>query len=382
MAKFIAGPIVGEIRNALGAQVFTRGAHGPFSRERVSPDATVTDRRDTTQVIWAEVADRWNTALTDSQRAAWHQWAISSLDSKSPLTPKALIGRNAFFRINQRLGLYGATYLDEPAWEQQVEQISLLELAADVDAQSLLLTFSPNPLPAFHAMSIEATKNLNLGRSSGQGEYRFIAYLDPGATSPVALHTYWLAKKWRDTTPHTWATQTIQPGKKIFARARLLNLTNGAYSVNQVAVATATGTGDAMLTKTVHLTASQIKNLYATPVEIIPPPGINKALFYNNALFHKIAGTTPYSTGSGAYLILGMTNNPKNLGIAAAGMSSTDILDTAEARLYYFGPQAMGYFTATQFPNQPIYISKFESPELDDGDSEADITVTYTIIDV
>lgn len=269
MAKFQGGVLVGEIRNSLGDQTFARNAHGAYTRYRVTPDTTATIRRDLTQLIWAEVAGRWNLNVTDSQRNAWHAWAQLCCDSKSPIGPKALNGRNAFTRINQRLGLYGATYLDEPPWEQGVQQLESLSANSDADAQSLTLSFSPSPLPSNHPMMIMATPNLNPGRMFAADQMLFLQYLDPGATSPQRIDPAWLARLWPTIVPHTPALQTIEAGKKIFIRARLLNTANGAYSVNQLAVATTTGTGVGMFKVTTTLTDAQIKALPSVPVLIL-----------------------------------------------------------------------------------------------------------------
>jgi hypothetical protein len=291
--------LTGEIRNALGSHVYSRNAHGPYIRDRVLPDQTSTDRRDILHNTWAEVAERWNANITDEQRRGWHVWSMLMVNSKSPITPNHLDGRAAFMRLNMRLGLYGASYLDEPPWQQDVDQVTTLELAADADAQTLTLTFNPSPLPAGHAMMLMATPNMNLGRMFAGDKYMFLTYLDAGATSPQSIEVPWLAKPWPTSLPHTPANQTVLPGKKIFARARLLNLTNGAYSGNQVAVATTTGTGDAMLTTTVQLTNEDIKALPTTPFEIVPTPGPGKIIIPLHALIILDTTAAAYAFGGG-----------------------------------------------------------------------------------
>lgn len=304
MAKIVTGSLVGEIRNRLGDQVFSRGRYGPYTRAFVEPDHTLTERRDTVQTIWAQVAERWNTAIGDTQRTAWQQYALGNPRTKSPIAPQQLQGRECFFRLNARLGYYGASYLDDPPNNEDVQQIITLSLTADADAQTVALSFTPSPLPPNHAAIIFASPSMNPGANSPGNTLRFIAYLDPGDTSPAALQTAWIPK-----------FGAIPTGRKIFLRARLLNTDNGAYSVNRLTVATTSGTGDAMLYSKVDISAAQIANMLATPIELVPPPGTNKVLILHGFQLQNTGGDTdwidPGDPGSRLALnTCGPTNGP------------------------------------------------------------------------
>jgi hypothetical protein len=240
VAKIVTGSLVGEIRNKLGDEVFSRNTYGTYTRQHVIPDQTATDWRTWAQTAWATVSERWNNALSDQQRNAWQQWATCALQSRSPVRRNVLSGRQAFIRINHRLALYGAAFLNDPPGQQQVDQLEPPAVAAGSATQTLILSFSPSPLPANHALMIEATPNLNPGRSFAADEFGWILYLDPTDTSPADISAAWLARKWPTGVTGVQATQTIIAGKKIFVRCRLINTENGAYSINQVAAALAT----------------------------------------------------------------------------------------------------------------------------------------------
>lgn len=363
VAKFLPGSIMSDIRGAVGSQVYSRNTFGPLIRTRTAPDPTVTARRGIVQAIWLTVAGRWNTALSNNQRTAWDVWAREAASSKSPLTPKALNGRSAFMRLNQRLGLYAAAYLDNPPLHQQVEQLTALGLTADADAEILSLTFAPSPLPANHAMVIFATAALNTGRMFSGDQQLFLLYLVPAATSPQNIYLEWDER-----------SGPLPPAQKIFVRANLLNTTNGAYSIPLLASASNTGTGDPMYTVKHTLSAAEILTLFSVGHEVVPTPGAGKAIIVHKCLAYYHHVTTAYTIGAGSQLILGPTALPTAYTAYAA---LNTLITGVSSRIGLTKDETTNWATANLL-NQGLSVKcTVSDPTL--GDGTLDLVIEYTI---
>lgn len=265
MAKYRPGGVTNELRGSLGGSTFSRNQHGPYVYPRLEPDNTNTLRRAEIREAMTFVSDLWNTGLSDADRAAWAGFAARLGRSTPTLTPQRIGARDAFMRHNMRLYLYDATTLVTPPLLTTVTNLDTIALAADADLQTLSISFAPDPVPANHALVVWTTPSMNLGRNSPHKADKFLCYIGPAQSSPQDI-----------TTPWTTLYGAIQPSSKIFARAWLMNLTNAAYSVPQLATATVTGTGDTMQSTRIELTNDQIKALPTTPIQILPSPGTNK----------------------------------------------------------------------------------------------------------
>lgn len=294
MARIIPGPLVTDIRNKLGSQVFSRNQHGNYVGALVPITQTPSARKTQMHNAAIAVGAAWKSTLTDAQRNQWDEAAKVQAKSARTLGRDPLSGAQYFSRVNLTLELAGASLITEPPVTSDAIPLESLSLASDADAQSLQLTFTPATVPADHILQVWATPNCSPGKLRLGNRSYWLCDLPAGTTSPASIAAPWLAKPWPSAVVGTLATQTIQPGEKIFALGKFINLTNAARSGQLLASAIATGTGDAMLTTKITLTNDQIKALPSTPISILPAPGAGKRIIPLHAQV-RLSLTAAYS---------------------------------------------------------------------------------------
>lgn len=366
MAKIRSGFLAGDIRGSLGDTTFSRNKHGPYTKPRYFPDQTLTPRRAEIQEALAFVDDLWNTGLGDAGRAAWHAAANVMQRTKSPITPKAITGREFFIRVNMRLFLYDGNTLLIPPVIMPVEELTTVAAFADADAQTVAVSFEPDPVPSGNALVIFATMPMSVGRSTGGKLTRFISYAGPGNASPFDV-----------TEPYTAVFGAPQPNSKIFFEMWLLNLTNGEYSVKQKATATVTGTGDAMLQRTTQITSTQFLDLVANPVQVVPPPGAGNYIVPALISISYHHATTPYVINAGGQLGFWLDSTLVRELVAP---SLALLADQNQDEIGLFNAAPLGPVgDPTTWDNLGLYISPENGVDYSAGDGDFTITVTYAI---
>lgn len=93
-------PLTSLASGSVGATVFARNQHGPYTRDRTVPTDPNTIRQQRGRTHWRLLVQRWAAGLTDAQRRGWHDYA-EAIHSYSR-TPRAthLSGQQAFLRNN------------------------------------------------------------------------------------------------------------------------------------------------------------------------------------------------------------------------------------------------------------------------------------------
>lgn len=262
MAKFIPGPLVSEIRNALGAQVFSRNQYGAFTRARVNPDQTLTPSREEARAAMVAANESWQDDLTDQQRVAWSAIADQALIRAHSPIPADLNGPSLFLKLYMLAMWWSGNFLDDPPPDLDTPALDSTTLSLNSDALSLSLTFAPTPVPAGQILMVYATPPLNPGVVRPIRWFKPIVGLTAGTPSPQNI--------WDE---YYTAFGDVAPGKKVFTRCHIAYTYNNLPSVPLQAVATNQGTEFPLLIATKVLTDAQIKALPTTPVEIVAVPG-------------------------------------------------------------------------------------------------------------
>lgn len=383
MARIIPGPLVTDIRNKLGSQVFSRNQHGNYVGALVPITQTPSARKTQMHNAAIAVGAAWKSTLTDAQRNQWDEAARVQAKSARTLGRDPLSGAQYFSRVNLTLELAGASLITEPPATSDVIPLESLSLASDADAQSLQLTFTPAPVPADHILQVWATPNCSPGKLRLGNRSYWLCDLPAGTTSPASIAAPWLAKPWPSAVVGTLATQTIEPGEKIFALGKFINLTNAARSGALLASAIATGTGDAMQTRTTNVTAAQIRDLHANPVEVVPAPGAGKVLVPIMAFYHYKNSTTPFAGGPAQISLhyedsVGGSNalleSPYFLSDNFLAGTPGDETATEHTALG-IGPN--WWFSNPDAVNKALVLGNVAPTDLTGGDGSLDITVAY-----
>lgn len=184
-AKF--GAIVVAGRGKIGGHVASQNRAGAYFRTKVTPVNPQTTAQTTVRNRLAGLSAGWR-GLTAAQRDAWNSavgdYAKTDVfgDLRNPT------GFNLFQRLNNNLLNIGESQISSPPAVVAVDAFTSLSLAAEdgTVAEAMTLTFAP-AIAADHKVKVYATPPLSAGISFVQSEYRQIAVMDDGDSSPYNL---------------------------------------------------------------------------------------------------------------------------------------------------------------------------------------------------
>lgn len=259
MAKIVTGPLVGEIRNKLGAQVFSRNAYGPYTKSLPSGEYFETPARLTTTDRMAAASASWNDDLTDAQRNAWEIYAQATNKKLRVCGRRGLPGRPTFISAFINLDNIGQPTLTDPPDQPLAGAVTALELTVNTDTSTLSLDGRLPPDTPAQGLVILATPAVSVSRNYIWPNIRQIAAFPPGWAFPLDLWPYWTAK-----------FPLVGEPSAHFVVAKPIAADTGLAGVQQLARGVDQGSGGAMYTKTVVLTDAEIKALPTSPIDIVP----------------------------------------------------------------------------------------------------------------
>lgn len=211
------GAIVTEGRGKIGGHVASRNRAGSYFRTKVTPVNPQTSFQSTSRNRLSGISSGWR-GLTQAQRDAWNQ-AVGDFaktdvfgDLKNPS------GFNLYQRLNNNLANIGGTPLTSPPLVVPVDSFTSMSLAAEDStvAESMTLTFAP-AIASDHDVKVFATAPVSAGKNFVKSEYRQIAVISNGDTSPYDLLAEYQAK----------FGSTGSAGQKIFVKVVQVENTSG-----------------------------------------------------------------------------------------------------------------------------------------------------------
>jgi hypothetical protein len=124
----------------------------------------------------------------------------------------------------------------------------------------------------------------------------------------------------------------------------------------------------------VSLTATQIKNLYGTPLTLVSAAGSGKVILVDSACLSIVTGTCPF--GSGGVITIGLgaagagaVTGTMNSGAVCATASTTTITTVVGAGA-----------TLTGYDNTPLVITNATQAFIKGGTSTGQLTFKYRIV--
>jgi len=204
MAKVLFGPIVSEARNKEGSVVFSRGPYGAYTRAWVMPDETPSARRTLVWDNFAIRAARWSTVLTEAQRQAWRDYALTHPRTDRFGNPQIWSGLHMYLSFNMiQVAIYGG-FVDTPP--PTTPNYTLLNFTASASASGAYIridTFTPESAGGW-ALLLFATAQQNVGRKCMSGLLRWLT---------VKAHPIW--QPWDFTAEYTARWGALVAGKNI-----------------------------------------------------------------------------------------------------------------------------------------------------------------------
>ncbi len=134
----------------------------------------------------------------------------------------------------------------------------------------------------------------------------------------------------------------------------------------------------------ITLTNSEIKNLVATPVEVIPAAGVGKMIFINRVTYKLNAGSEALTDPGGFFLLRFTDNSGDNV---TEGMDMTGFIEQAVDMYKSEGPTqiATSLHTATEAENANIVITNFAGPDIagnPSNDATLSLGIQYVVLDL
>jgi hypothetical protein len=187
MAKFTPGAIVSEVRNKIGATVFTRNASGASIRNRITPINRKSTGQTTRRQSLGALASGWR-SLTQAQRDSFNA-AAKNFPRQDNLGQTIIpTGEQLYIELNSNLVLVGAAQITTAPAPVAFPVIAASSLTVE-DTPVVSVAFSPT-VPAGFAMVSRATRPVSAGKSFfGGSDYRFTKSIAAAQTSPQALTT-------------------------------------------------------------------------------------------------------------------------------------------------------------------------------------------------
>ncbi len=178
-------PILGNLRGAVGANIFSHNRGGDYLRRRVSPTNPNSSRQQTMRAFLGSLATLWSTTLTQLQRDAWDTYA-ATVSRTGPLGNTInLTGMNTYVISNTRILDAGGTRIDDPP--ATVGPDSLLTFSGAISAPTTYdVTFTDTPLGATERIRLFMSLPQSGAAQPNEAQARIVGYSALAQATPYA----------------------------------------------------------------------------------------------------------------------------------------------------------------------------------------------------
>ena len=187
------GALVTDGRNKIGGHVASKNRGGAYLRTKVTPVNPQTTFQSSVRAVFTALSQAWR-SLTEANRLAWDS-AVSSFTSTDIFGDiKTPTGKNLYQKLNTNLSTVGVAAISTPPLPSGAGSVDSLSAIYDVSAQSVIVTFTPTPVPADTALVLECTGGMSPGRNFMKNDFRVLEIFDAAATSPQTVSSAYLAR--------------------------------------------------------------------------------------------------------------------------------------------------------------------------------------------
>jgi hypothetical protein len=211
--KFLPGIGFSQLSGSMGGVTASRNRYGPYVRIRSNPVNPNSPRQITFRTIVADLAARWNAALTAMQRTAWNEYAANVPIIDGLGRTIYLTGFNHFIRSNSIRLQAGLTYVDDaPAIFDLPSPDESFAIVATESDQKISVAFDNTEDYADEvggALVVYTGAPQTASRNFFDGPWRYASLVAGAAIPPTSPEEM--------DAPHE-----IQTGQKVFAYARVI----------------------------------------------------------------------------------------------------------------------------------------------------------------
>jgi len=141
MAKF-KSHIFAEIRGSTAGTTFSRNRYGAYTRQRVKPTVSTTQRATDAKAYMTQASQAWQD-LTAAQRLAWAEWARGNPFSDNLGDAQILSGHAAFVGLCARALHYGSAEPTLPPITPAPAPFTTCTITPDKTGGTCLMAFTP-----------------------------------------------------------------------------------------------------------------------------------------------------------------------------------------------------------------------------------------------
>jgi len=141
MAKFTSH-VFSEIRGSIAGTVFSRNRYGAYTRNRVKPTVSTTERATLAKAYMTQASQAWQD-LTAARRISWTEWARGNPFSDNLGMSQVLSGHAAFVGLCSRALHYGAAEPTDPPTSPAPAPFTTCTITPDKTGGTCLMAFTP-----------------------------------------------------------------------------------------------------------------------------------------------------------------------------------------------------------------------------------------------
>lgn len=222
MAKFTAGFGISEIRNKIGATVYTKNRAGAAIRNRTTPINRRSVGQTQKRQQLASISSGWR-GLTQAQRDSWNSAAPSFPQQDNLGQTITLTGAQLYARCNANLLLIGGSAITTAPTPASFAVLALGALSATASTGVFTAAFTPTPVPTGFNLVVKCSAPVSAGKSFvGNSAFRYIQNVAPAGTSPVTLTSAYAT---------VFGAMTGKAGQKIFIKIYLVQASSGLAGI-------------------------------------------------------------------------------------------------------------------------------------------------------
>lgn len=219
MAKILLADFISDIRGSTGGTTYSRNTFANYRRNKTSPVNPNTVAQQLVRNRLGAMSQSWG-GITENQRIAWIDGAPTWTNTNIFNQSIDYTGFSLYGRLNRNRQEINEALLTDFVLPSDVDSFTSLSLEADTGGGTLEITFTP-AIAADHRVIIRATAPLTAGTTFVRNQFRKIAVLDNGDTSPVDLAVFYIA-----------VFGALPPAdSKVFVDAKQILIANGQNSV-------------------------------------------------------------------------------------------------------------------------------------------------------
>jgi len=179
MGKIQVGGLVGEVRNKVGALIYSRNKGGAYTKAYAVPTNPNTTDQQAARFRFFTAQNAWGT-ITEAEREAWNRQAFEFPIQDNLGRSIQLSGYNLFIRLNLNLSIIGAAAITLPPVPGSIPALTNFGINVDTFNGQMNIITAPAVIPAGFTLVIAVTPALLPTQYYFKNKLRTLYQYNPG----------------------------------------------------------------------------------------------------------------------------------------------------------------------------------------------------------